>query len=525
MHDLIGDPLIGVRTRTGEARLNLPDLLASLAGDEVEAYSGLRAHQADPWHVFLVQIAASILARHPGLKSPPADAAFWRVGLIDIAEGCASAWELLVEDVTMPAFMQHPLSDPEELRRTFKPKARTPDELDVLVTAKNHDLKRMRAHADDPEAWLFAILCYQTTSGFLGAGNYGIVRMNGGFSSRPFVTLVRDASPAPRFREEVRVVCEMRQATLDGRFGYRKKGIVLTWLEPWDRTNHQYTLKDLEPWFVETARPLRLVTSVTGRLALGATSSARQIGPKTLESGDVGDPWTPINVADTKKGRSALTVSAAGWTADRVAALMFEQDFELTEMQRPRGSVEGNAWFIGSVLVRGQGTTDGFHRFAIPVPATVCAGLLNVHEKQLLGGFAEGLLADAKEVERALRFALLALTEAGPQGEDVRRKTAVRWSDQAAAGWSGQWRDAFFPTLWRAATEDRSAVRAAWHAILVALARSALRDAECRMPLPSARRLRALVNSESRLNGLLRKKGLLPDREGIRNDAEQESAE
>jgi CRISPR system Cascade subunit CasA len=146
MHDLLCDPLIGVRTPTGERRVSLPDLLATLSAKHVEGYTGLRAHQADPWHVFLVQLAASIQARRP-THELPTDPAYWREGLLDLADGKASAWHLIWEDVTQPAFMQHPWKGWEAEatdygiktvrgNAVYDAKATTPDELDVLVTSK-----------------------------------------------------------------------------------------------------------------------------------------------------------------------------------------------------------------------------------------------------------------------------------------------------------------------------------------------------------------------------------------------------
>jgi len=523
MHDLLHDPLIGIRTRAGPTRVNIPDLFGRLASGEIEDYTGLRAHQADPWHVFLVQIAASILARHPETREIPEDPAFWRTGLLELAKGCANAWELLVEDVTKSAFLQHPLADSEDLKRHFKPKALTPDELDILVTAKNHDLKRMRARADDPEAWIFALLCCQTTSGYFGKGNYGVVRMNSGNGSRPVVAMVQEVMPSARFREEINAVSQMRRKALGGKFGFRLNGVVLTWLTSWARDGHQHMIQDLDPWFVEAARPLRLVPIFDGIVALGSTTAARQIGPKTLENGDVGDPWTPINVADKKKGRSALTVAADGWTADRISALLFEQGFELTDLQRPRADMNGDAWFVGSVLVGGQGETEGFHRFAIPVPAKVRAGLLAATEKKALGKLSEELLSDAKEAGRALKSALISMAQGGPEMVNFDRKATVAWCDQVIADWSLQWRDGFFPALWRIASEDRSTVLADWRTQLVALARTALRAAEYRIPLPSARRYRSVVKAEGMLNGALRKKGLLQERERPLVNPEQEN--
>lgn len=47
---------------------------------------------------------------------------------------------------------------PSRGQTVFDPKARSPDELDVLVTAKNHDVKMARVGTDTVEAWLFALV-------------------------------------------------------------------------------------------------------------------------------------------------------------------------------------------------------------------------------------------------------------------------------------------------------------------------------------------------------------------------------
>ncbi|MCV4783404.1 hypothetical protein OFM36_28605, partial [Escherichia coli] len=121
---------------------------------------------------------------------------------------------------------------------------------------------------------------YQTTSGFLGAGNYGIVRMNGGFASRPIVAWVRDLHPARRFADEVSALRSLREST-QAAYGFSARGTVLSWPTRWNREGHQHRLHDLEPWFIEAARPVRLYRTPEGAvIALGATSKARQIGPK-----------------------------------------------------------------------------------------------------------------------------------------------------------------------------------------------------------------------------------------------------
>jgi CRISPR system Cascade subunit CasA len=517
MHDLLSDPLIGVITPEGTQRLSLPELLAALSAGRIDGYTGLRAHQADPWHVFLVQLAASIQARAP-TETLPTDASYWREGLLDLAEGQASAWHLVEEDVTKPAFLQHPWRGWEEDaadygikiargKTVLEPKARTPDELDVLVTSKNHDVKIARMDAEVIEAWLFALVLLQTTSGFLGQGNYGIVRMNGGFASRAIVSWACTPHPARRFKDDVGGLKAMRTAVRQA-FHYQEHGTVLTWLTPWNRATHQHMLTDLEPWFVEAARPVRLrVPEEGGIVALGATSQARQIGPKTLDNGDVGDPWTPINVNDKKKGRSALTLSAEGFTPQRLTDLLFQQGFELTPLQTPPPG-EGPGWFLASCLARGQGTTEGLHQVALPVPPKARMALLRKESRETLGHLAQRLLTDAKEVERALNAALTVLTEGGPETADFDRDAVKRWIDGVRAAYARAWEASYFPTLWRGAEEPHETVRQSWQQELVNKAAALLEEAMQRLPVPANRTWRAITQANSVFRGMLHKQSL-----------------
>ncbi len=515
MYDLLTDPLIGVRTAQGETRLNLPELLAKLSAGEVDGYTGLRAHQADPWHVFLVQLAASIQARRP-TTTLPTDPAYWREGLLDLADGISKAWHLVVEDVTKPAFMQHPWKSWESEaadygvktsrgRTVFDPKATTPDELDVLVTAKNHDVKMARMSVGTIESWLYALLLLQTTSGVLGQGNYGIVRMNGGYGSRPVVAWTRSLHPSQRFTDETRAVGALRDSVCRD-FGYRHRGIVLTWLSPWDRATHQLQITELEPWFIEAARPIRLVAQGDGKLlALGATSKARQIGPKTIDNGDVGDPWIPINVGDKKKGRSALTLSEDGLTPQRLTDLLFEQGFELTPLQKPTPGANPG-WFVASCLVRGQGATEGFHRIELPVPPKARLALLNRQSRETLGHLAQSLLSDAKEVQKALNTAFAVLSEGGPDQANFER--VEDWLKAARKDFGRRWEALYFPTLWRGTDEDHNAVRNDWQQQLVNMAQALLNEATERLPIPANRTWRAKTQAQRALIGMLRKSAL-----------------
>jgi len=531
MYDLLTDDLIGVRVSEGERRVNLPGLFALLARNSVDAYTGLRAHQEDPWHVFLVQLAASILARFPA--SPlPGDPGYWRDGLLDLADGRASAWSLLVEDVTLPAFLQHPWSSWEAEAQDYgarrrsggwiwQPKARTPDELDVLLTSKNHDIKMSRVGPDAIEAWLYALLVYQTTSGYLGQGNYGIIRMNGGHGSRPIVSWCTSLHPARRFQEELAVLTRMREGVMAA-YGYRSRGVVLTWLAPWNRSSHQYMLQELEPWFIEAARPVRLRQESDGALAaLGATSKARQIGPKDPGNGDVGDPWIPVNLGNEKKGRAALTLTGQGFTPRRLTELIFEKGFELTPLQKPRAGSEPG-WFVASALARAEGKTEGYHRITLPVPAKACLALFRPADRGRLAELAEKLLQDADIAGDALRAALAAFAEGGPDTDKASQSAVQQWVRRLESSFAARWKQRYFDCLWRGADEDHEAIQSHWRHELVSEAQSILERARAILPIPSNRTYRAAVRAADAFSGRLRRKGFLISEDSSKQ--EQESA-
>ena len=84
--------------------------------------------------------------------------------------------------------MQAPVPSDEFFEETFNRKGNiinTPDALDILPTAKNHDVKSSRVASPDFDEWIFALISLQTMAGFYGRGNYGIARMNSGHGSRP----------------------------------------------------------------------------------------------------------------------------------------------------------------------------------------------------------------------------------------------------------------------------------------------------------------------------------------------------
>ena len=163
MYNLLTDPLIRFdRSGGGRVEASLPEVYAALMADNVDAFPALRPHQRHAWHAFLVQLGAMAMHR-ADVSEPPADAGEWA----RIVRGLTSdfpddePWRLVVSDITMPAFMQPPARSTER-EQDYKSVVATPDELDMLVTSKNHDLKSAVAVQASIDDWIFALVTLQT---------------------------------------------------------------------------------------------------------------------------------------------------------------------------------------------------------------------------------------------------------------------------------------------------------------------------------------------------------------------------
>ena len=186
MFDLLTESLVPVvSNRAREAELvTLPELFSRLAerlrrrppriGQRTKRKPGISSWLSSARLLCIVQAAKDL----PGASKD------WRAALAELTPDCAdTAWSLVVENASEPALLQPPTKRVDK----FKLAAETPDALDVLVTAKNHDRKQAQATAAPPHFWLYALATLQTSQGYSGRGNPGIARMNGGLASRVLV--------------------------------------------------------------------------------------------------------------------------------------------------------------------------------------------------------------------------------------------------------------------------------------------------------------------------------------------------
>jgi CRISPR system Cascade subunit CasA len=498
-NNLLTDPLFGIKDMTGNhQRLSLPGLLAALGTSDVMALTGVQRHQANAFHIFLCCLAAHVLevSRASELAQ---DEDFWRTGLRQLSGGdLDDAWQLRVEDLTQPAFMQPPVSS-EKSAAEFKPNAETPDKLDVLQTAKNHDLKAARIRGSSAEDWALALISLQTMSGYLGKGKYGIVRMYGGYGSRPVVATYTDLSPGGRWREDINRLMDLRSERLVSPWPFQATGHRLLWVLPWDGKTG-LGLESLHPFFIEICQLIRLDVRNGSVIALGQRSTVPRITVSKETAGNVGDPWIPIR---RSKG-TALTVSGRGFDPGLLRDLIISQsDWQPAVMQQMAPGPTP-AWFHASVLVRGQGTTDGFHEIYIRIAPRAKASLLGGGSaRERLGQLSDWALDRAHGIRnRALRPALFALLEGGPEGwPDTGRREVAQWVDSWLSRYDHGWSDEYFPWLWATVDRDDDTARAQWLEPLRDLAEGVLEEAIQTAPQRNGRHYRGRIRAAGLFRG------------------------
>ena len=248
LHNFLDEPLLTAASPRGtKARYTLPGSFAALVRGEIAAFSGLRSHQRHVWHAFIVQLAALALEKAKQSRLPEDETAWRRMlrGLtLNWPDG--EPWSLVVPDASKPALLQSPVPGGELPQcRTVE----TPDGLDMLVTSKNHDLKAARMYHAAPEDWLFALVSLQTQQGIMGAGKYGITRMNGGYGSRPVVGLDNPGDAGSRFRRDVTALISTAEDKANPH-GLGRDGTALVWLKPWNGSTPM-DFRDLHPLYIE----------------------------------------------------------------------------------------------------------------------------------------------------------------------------------------------------------------------------------------------------------------------------------
>lgn len=509
MLNLIVERVFSVLSReSGLVTANIPDIYLMACQDNIESFQSLRPHQWQAWHCFLAQLAALALLR-AGESTLPSSAARWAELLRGLTPEWADdqPWQLVVDDWQQPAFLQFPTPAGSEAQ--YKKTLPTSDQLDMLLTSKNHDLKTGAALHSTAENWVYALINLQTTEGFLGAGNYGISRMNGGFSSRCFMGLApqgglgahlcRDIQALLRGREEL---CETYSAI----YPSPDNGMGILWCAPWDGLSSLDTAA-LDPYYIDTCRRVRLSQSSDRLVAKTANSQSARIAAKEL-NGNTGDPWAPVQQADPPK---AVTLDASGFHYRRVTDLLFGDWTQPLMCQAAPDEKKQDMQLVCSDFVRGQGITEGLHQRRIPFSEALMRGLFGA-KRESLGLLAKSQIEHAAFVQKTLRTAVAVISAAGA-GYETGRVDLKSLSDQDRSRAKTTEKhfehyvdEHFFAplnTAWTAEGESRETLNRQWVEELILRARVLLKEAEHAVPCPQIHRRRAIAAAHTYFNGML----------------------
>ena len=503
MYNLLTDPLIRVRLVNGDSTvMSLPGIFEAATTDAAAAFPALRPHQRHAWHAFLAQLGTLALQRAAPEAYPQA-ASEWRSLLRGLTRefGDDEPWQLIVDDPARPAFMQCPAGN---TLSQYRRRVATPDDLDLLVTSKNHDVKQAVAVGSAPDDWVFALIDLQTMAGFLGAGNYGIARMNGGFSARPCLGLApaEGGSGAHLFHDMQRMLDD-RPRLLERLPYYRPEdGAALLWTLPWDGTT-SLDLGDLDPYFIEICRRVRLGLEDQRIVARTAGSKKSRVAAKAA-NGNVGDFWTPVSVDDAK----ALSLSRAGFRYDRLAKLLFDRKVYDLPPAMSVGATENKWRVVARGMAGGQGKTDGYHErndiVFSPKTVTVFGRRTGRDE---LAAVCEALLEEVAEVVRALRLGI-AVAASGGKLLDALTKTDRIHATPYARRFDAAVDSLFFWAVEQrfVATDeaDKKARREDFARTIVSTADALLDEAVGAVPCPAIRRHRARARAFSAFHGRLR---------------------
>ncbi len=451
MHNLVNEPLIRYdESGSGLVKASLPEVYAALMADNVEAFPALRPHQHHAWHALLVQLGAMAVHR-AGLSNPPDEPEDW----LRIIRGLTpdfpndEPWQLVVDDITKPAFMQPPARSSDKLAEYIYKKVKgrheakngekepvhTPDKLDMLVTSKNHDLKSdvvIQAGMDD---WIFALITLQTMEGYGGSGNHCISRMPSGYGNRPAFSLAPSAHPGAHFRHDLIALLNHRQTILD-EYPMIDSGLALLWIIPWDGTEAEAKLiNELEPFYIEVCRRVRLRWGSGKMTAVRANSDTKRGRRVEDVKGLTGDPWMPVSNNTNPKGTPPAFLTQRRFGYERVVDGLFSADWKQPFLLSPASSgigSSGDMELVARGMVRGEGGTAGYHEKVIPLRHRTLQVFGRPGGREELGDLARKRVERIGIVEGILRHAVSVFAAGGKTTDmaDEHRARANKWANK-----------------------------------------------------------------------------------------------
>ena len=518
MLNILTEPLIRISTADETRWASLPEVYAALIADNVEAFPALRPHQRHAWHAFLVQLGAMAMHR-AGVSEPPGDATEWAAlirGLTVDDFPDDEPWQLVVEDITEPAFMQPPASSLDK-EKDFKGVVATPDELDMLVTSKNHDLKASVAAEAGVDDWIFALVTLQTMEGYGGARNYGVSRMPSGYGNRPAFSITPSIRPGGHLKRDISALLERRWAILD-EYQVTNNGIGLLWVETWDGTKAETLLiNQMEPSYIEVCRRVRL-READGRLqAIRANSLDRRIADA---KGLTGDPWAPVSNNVNPRGTPPAFLGPRKFGYERIVDGMFSPDWKepsLLRLAQHDQKSSSDLQLVARGMVRGEGGTAGYHERVIPLKPKTVQIFGRRGDSEEIGDIARKRIEQVGKVKSILRRAIATFVARGESSDTSaeQRSLANPWVDKLDEIVDSDFFEHLQVEVETDNRDERQRIRNGWLLNgkdgVIDHARNVLRQAESSLPCPAIHRYKARVNADGLFEDRIRRRNGLPE--------------
>ena len=451
-----------------------------------------------------------------GIDTPPETAGEWASLVLGLTPDYPDdePWQLVVDDITKPAFMQPPASSKAK-EKEYKAIVGTPDELDMLVTSKNHDLKTSVAVQATVDDWIFALITLQTMDGYPGSRNYGISRMPSGYGNRPAFSITPSESPGLHVKRDLMAMLEHRHTILD-EYPMADVGIELVWTLAWDGEKAEALLpKDLDPFYIEICRRIRMYWDSQKLYAARATSRDRRI---VDVKGLTGDPWAPVSNNTNPKGTPPAFLGPRKFGYERIVDGLTSPDWKPPVLLGPAqydSNHAGDMRLVARGMVRGEGGTSGYHERIIPLRQKTIQAFGRDGGPKALGDLAKVRIEHIAKIKGILRLAIATFAAGGraERPSDEHRSLARPWTDKLDEIVD----TTFFADLQKDfETEDseREDIRNQWLMNgkdgVVDHARRLLKMATESLPVPSIRHYRARVRAESVFEGTLRGSNGLP---------------
>ena len=472
-----------------------------MAREEVQGFPALRPHQRPAWHMFLVQLGALALwtSKRDQL---PTDAGDWTTMLRKLSPEHPDdePWRLVVTDPCKPAFLQAP-----ETRENMNWDAvQTPDALDMLITSRNHDVKQAIAKQATAEDWIYALVSLQTCEGYGGRKNCGIARMNGGSSSRPMLGLAPsrdgDASvnPSAWWVRDVQILIKDRMTRPNKGIG-TKGGHALLWCLDWPE-GEQLDPPNLDPWFIEICRRVRLLKNDDLISAKRGTSKKERIDAKSYK-GNLNDPWAPIEM----KGGKSLTLSSGNFDYMKLNDLLFSGNWKVPLLAQAQDDETSDMLLVAEAFSRGNAKTEGFKSCVVPVPGHI----VPLFSSDTIATLAKAQINELEGFNKALRYAIALAAAHGVQ--DNIKSSHYSFSKPATKRLNHGANQLFFLHLWQRTAahsqsdKKRAEAKCRFLKSMYKIAKSSLEATLPTVPCPTMHKMKARIRARRAFFRKLRK--------------------